>query len=192
MLYIAVGALGFTVIHLFDLVALKGVPRWKPVIWAAGSGLLIFALVKISLWPDKLLFPAWLVGLGWGVLAVSAGLLIHSLFISLPFRKTYVADGVGDGLVKTGFYALVRHPGVIWFTILMLALIPVSGSRLLLIAAPVFIALDILLVTIQDRFIFGRMFDGYASYRHRTPMLLPNRRSLNVFLRSLRKAELQQ
>ncbi len=63
-----------------------------------------------------------------------------------------------------------------------------AGSRLLLIAVPVFIALDILLVTIQDRFIFGRMFDGYESYRRRTPMLLPNRRSLNIFLRSLRKA----
>ena len=189
MLYIAIGALGFTVIHLFDMVALKGVPRAKPVIWAAGSGLLIFALVKICLWPDKLLLPGWLNGLGWGVLSASAGLLIHSLFISLPFRKTYVADGVGDGLVKTGFYALVRHPGVIWFTLLMLSLIPVSGSRLSLIAAPVFIALDIILVVIQDKFVFNRMFKGYDDYRQETPMLLPSRRSVSAFLRSMRQVK---
>ena len=189
MLYIAIGALGFTVIHLFDLVALKGVPRVKPVIWAAGSGLLIFSLVKICLWPDRLLLPAWLTGLGWGVLAVSAGLLIHSLFISLPFHKTYVATGVGDGLITTGFYALVRHPGVIWFTLLMLSLILVSGSRLALIAAPVFIALDIVLVIIQDKFVFNRMFKGYDGYRQETPMLLPSRRSVNAFLRSIRQSK---
>ena len=191
MLYIVLGIIGFIVIHLFDLVSLKRVPRAKPIVWASGSGLLIYSLVMICLTPDKLVLPVWLTWLGWGLLSLSLPLLIHSLFVGLPFRKTYLATGIGDRLITTGVYALTRHPGVIWFTILMLALIPVSGSRLLLIAAPVFIALDILLVAIQDRFIFGRMFDGYESYRRRTPMLLPNRRSLNVFLRSLRKVELQ-
>ena len=191
MLYIVLGIIGFTVIHLFDLVSLKRVPRAKPAVWASGSGLLIYSLVMICLTPDKLVLPVWLTWLGWGLLSISLPLLIHSLFVGLPFRKTYLTTGIGDRLITTGVYALTRHPGVIWFTILMLALIPVSGSRLLLIAAPVFIALDILLVTIQDRFIFSKMFDGYVSYRRRTPMLFPNRRSLNIFLRSLRKAELQ-
>jgi len=186
MLYIIIGAIGFTVVHIFDLVALKKVPRLKPVIWAVGSGLLIYALAMICLSPDKLVVPAWLTGVGWGVLVLSASLLIHALFISLPFRKTYVDKGVGDKLVESGFYALVRHPGVIWFTLLMLSLIPVARSQLLLIAAPVFIALDIVLVIIQDKFLFGRMFVGYGAYRQETPMLLPNRRSVNVFLRFLR------
>jgi len=186
MLYIIIGAIGFTVVHIFDLVALKKVPRLKPVIWAVGSGLLIYALAMICLSPDKLVVPAWLTGVGWGVLVVSLSLLIYALFISLPFRKTYVDKGVGDRLIEKGFYSLVRHPGVIWFTLLMLSLIPVARSRLLLIAAPTFIALDILLVFIQDKFIFGRMFTGYDAYRQETPMLLPNRRSINIFLRFLR------
>lgn len=189
MVYIALGILGFVIIHLFDLVALEKVPRVKPVTWASGSGLLIYSLVMICLAPDKLVLPGGLVWAGWGVLGASSGLLIHSLFINLPFRKTYVATGVGDKLITTGMYALVRHPGVIWFTLLMLSLIPVSGSRLMLIAAPVFISLDILLVFIQDRFVFGRMFSGYDSYRRETPMLLPNRRSVNVFRRSFRQAK---
>jgi protein-S-isoprenylcysteine O-methyltransferase Ste14 len=125
------------------------------------------------------------------MLAVSASLLIHSLFISLPFRKTYVDTGVGDKLVKTGLYALVRHPGILWFPLFMLSLIPISRSSLLLIAAPTFIALDIVLVVIQDRLIFGRMFHGYDSYRRETPMLLPNRRSFGAFLRSLRQVKSQ-
>ena len=191
MLYIIIGAIGFVVVHLFDLVALKRIPRLKPVIWCIGSGLLIYSLVMICRYPVKIMLPAWSTWLGWGMLAVSASLLIHSLFISLPFRKTYVDTGVGDKLVKTGLYALVRHPGIMWFPLFMLSLIPISRSSLLLIAAPTFIALDIVLVVIQDRLIFGRMFHGYDSYRRETPMLLPNRKSFGAFLRSLRQVKSQ-
>ncbi len=191
MLYIIIGAIGFVVVHLFDLVALKRIPRLKPVIWCIGSGLLVYSLVMICRYPVKIVLPAWSTWLGWGMLAVSASLLIHSLFISLPFRKTYVDTGVGDKLVKTGLYALVRHPGIMWFPLFMLSLIPISRSSLLLIAAPTFIALDIVLVVIQDRLIFGRMFHGYDSYRRETPMLLPNRKSFGAFLRSLRQVKSQ-
>jgi len=191
MLYIIIGAVGFIVVHVFDLVALKRIPKLKPVVWCIGSGLLIYSLVMICRYPVKIELPAWSVWLGWGVLAVSASLLIHSLFVSLPFRKTYVDTGVGDKLVKNGLYALVRHPGILWFPLFMLSLIPISRSSLLLIAAPTFIALDIVLVFIQDRFIFGRMFHGYERYRRETPMLLPNRKSVGAFLRSLRQVKSQ-
>ena len=129
MLYIVLGIVGFIVIHLFDLVSLKRVPRAKPAVWASGSGLLIYSLVMICLAPDKLVLPVWLTWLGWGLLSLSLPLLIYSLFVGLPFRKTYLTTGIGDSLITTGVYALTRHPGVIWFTILMLALIPVSGSE---------------------------------------------------------------
>lgn len=189
MLYIGLGITGFILIHLFDLVSLKRIRRVKPVVWISGSGLIIYAVIMICLSADKITVPPWLSWLGWGMLAFSLPLLIHSLFIGIPFRKTYLKAGTGDRLITTGPYSLTRHPGVIWFTIMMLSLIPVSNSRLMLIAAPVFIGLDILLIFIQDRYIFGRMFEGYEKYRHRTPMLIPNRRSINTFLRSLKKAE---
>ena len=185
MIYIAIGAIGFTVIHLFDIVSLKRIPKAKPVTWALGSGLLIYSLVMICLAPDKLLLPSWLTWLGWGALGVSLSLLVYSLFIKLPFQKTYVATGVGDKLVTTGVYALVRHPGVLWSTLFMLSLIPVSRSSLLLIAAPIFILLDILLVVIQDKFYFGQMFSGYDRYRKETPMLIPNRKSIIACIRTI-------
>ena len=192
MLYIGLGIAGFILIHLFDLVSLKKIRRAKPAVWILGSGLLIYAVVMICLSADKIAVPAWLNWLGWGMLAFALPMLIHSLFIGLPFRNTYIKAGTSDRLVTTGPYSLTRHPGVIWFTVIMLSLIPVSGSGLMLIAAPVFIGLDILLVFIQDRYVFGRMFEGYESYRRNTPMLIPNRRSISTFLRSLKKAESQQ
>jgi len=188
MIYIAVGILGFIVIHLFDIVSLKRIPSGaKPGVWTVGSGLLGYSLIMLCLKSNTLPLPIWSTWLGWGLLTLSLFLLIYSLFINLPFHKTYIATGVSDKLITTGLYALVRHPGVIWFTLFMLSLILVSKSSLLLIAAPIFILLDILLVITQDRFFFRQMFAGYDSYRQETPMLLPNRSSVNAFISSLRQ-----
>ena len=188
MIYIASGGLGFLVIHLFDIFCLKRIPAAKPATWLVGGGLLVYSLIMIALAPNKLPLPAWSTGIGWGLLIISISLLVYSLFINLPFRKTYLATGVGDKLVVTGLYALVRHPGVHWFIITMLALVLVTRSQLMLIASPIFIILDIILVVIQDKFFFGRMFQGYYRYRRETPMLLPNRRSINTFKKGLRPA----
>ena len=188
MTYIGIGAFGFLIIHFFDFISLKRIPRVKLFIWILGSGLLAYSLIVVCFAPDKLPLPIWSTWLGWGLFSISLLLLIYSLFINLPFRKTYIATGVGDKLIKTGLYALVRHPGVHWFILFMLSLILVSRSSLLLIAAPIFILLDIVLVIMQERFLFRRMFDGYASYRQETPMLVPNRQSISAFINSLKQA----
>jgi len=187
MIYIAVGIFGFIIIHLFDIVSLKRIPSGaKPCVWTAGGGLLVYSLIMLSLQSNTLPLPIWSTWLGWGLLTLSLLLLIYSLFINLPFRKTYIATGVGDKLITTGLYALVRHPWIHCFTLTLLALILVSKSSLLLIAAPIFILLDIVLVIVQDKFFFIRMFDGYKQYQRQTPMLVPNRQSINTFIKGLR------
>jgi protein-S-isoprenylcysteine O-methyltransferase Ste14 len=188
MNYIAIGVAGFLVIHTSDFVALKKVPWAKPLTWVLGGGPLVYALTMACLQPDKLPLPNWATWLGWALLAIAAPTLLYSLFINLPFRKTYIARGVGDKLITSGLYALVRHPGVHWFILLVLSLVLVSRSGLVLIAAPIFIFLDIVLVIVQDRFFFGKMFTRYEDYRRETPMLLPNRKSLKAFLNSIRQA----
>jgi len=189
MIYVALGILGFIVVHLFDIVSLKRIPAGvKPGVWIVGSGLLAYSLIMLCLQSNALPLPIWSTWLGWGLLTLSLFLLIYSLFINLPFRKTYVATGVGDKLITTGLYSLARHPGVMWFVLFMLSLILVSKSGLLLIAAPIFILLDVVLVIVQDKIFFIRMFDGYKQYQQETPMLVPNRQSLNTFIKGLRPA----
>ena len=187
MIYIVIGAVGFLIIHCFDIVSLKRVPKAKPGIWILGNGLIVYTLMMACLQSDELPLPMWSAWLGWGLLSISLLLLIYSLFINLPFRKTYVTTGVSGKLIKTRLYALVRHPGVHWFILLMLSLILVSRSSLLLIASPIWILLDIVLVIVQDRLFFVKMFDGYDSYQRETPMLVPNRQSINAFIDSLKQ-----
>jgi len=191
MIYIAIGSLGFLVIQLLAIASLKRIPRVKPGIWILGSGLIVYALTMVCLQPDKLLLPMWSTWLGWGLLSISLFLLAYSLFINLPFRKTYITTGIGNELVTNGLYTLVRHPWVHCFTLLLLSLVLVSKSSLLLIASPIWTSLYILLIVIQDKFLFGRMFDEYDTYRQETPMLLPNRRSVNAFISSLRQDRAQ-
>ncbi|MBI4285605.1 MAG: GH3 auxin-responsive promoter family protein [Chloroflexi bacterium] len=185
MFYVLAGALGFVAVQAFDVVSLKRLRHAKPVCWLLGSGLLGYGLVMTTLWPEKLPLPHWSSWLGWLLLAIALAQLAGALFINLPFRSTYIADSSGQRLVTTGLYALVRHPGVHGFVLLVLSLFLISRSSLFTIAGPVWIAADIVLVAIEDRFLFHRMFPGYASYRRQTPMLLPNKRSLKAFLESL-------
>ncbi len=188
MIYLAFGILGFIILHIFDIVSLKKIPGVKPVTWLAGGGLLFFSVIMMALAPGKLGLPVWAIWLGWGLLPLATFLTVYSLFINLPFRRTYINSGVGDKLVVTGLYALVRYPWIHTFALILLSLILVSRSRLLLIASPILILLNILLAVIQDRFFFDRMFSGYDRYRKQTPMLIPNRRSITACINSLRQA----
>jgi protein-S-isoprenylcysteine O-methyltransferase Ste14 len=186
VIYVILGSLGFLVIHLLDIASLKRIPGLKPLTLVAGNGLVVYAAVMACLASDKLSLPPWVSWLGWVLLPASLFMLVYSLFLNLPFKKTYVSQGAGP-LVTGGLYALVRHPWVYWLILAMLALVLASGSSLMLIAAPIWVGLDVILVAIQDRFFFGKMFADYDSYRRRTPMLIPNRRSLSAFIHSLKQ-----
>jgi protein-S-isoprenylcysteine O-methyltransferase Ste14 len=192
MIYIGIGILGFIIIHLFDLVSLKRIPFGvKPLVWAAGFAILFFSLIKMCLESSTLPLPYSLVWVGWFLLAVSVMMITFALFINLPFRKTYVDTGVGDKLIKTGLYALVRHPGVYWVALFFFSLVFISRSYPMLIAAPIFVVLNTALVIVQDKYFFPKMFDGYDKYQQETPMLVPNRRSIKAFLNSLNRTKVR-
>jgi protein-S-isoprenylcysteine O-methyltransferase Ste14 len=178
MSYTLLGCLAFVIVSLSDLAALKDVPYAKQGIGLVSVLLFSFAVVQVSLSGEKLPLPLWLSWAGWPLLVTSLCLLIYSLFVEIPFKQTYARPGVGDRLVKTGTYALTRHPGILWLGLFLLALLAVTRSKLLLIAVPLWLALDLLLVWAQDRFYFPRMFPGYSQYQHETPMLIPTRNSI--------------
>ena len=175
--YILLGSLAFLVAFFFDLAALKGVAYLKQIIGLVFVSLFGFALLMVCLKAERFPLPQWLSWAGWPLLIISACLLVYSIFLEIPFKQTYALNGVGDKLIKTGTYALTRHPGVLWFGLFLLALVMISRSKLLLIAAPLWFLLDVLWVWIQDRFYFSQMFSDYEQYKRETPMLIPTRES---------------
>jgi protein-S-isoprenylcysteine O-methyltransferase Ste14 len=188
MIYIGVGVLGFIAMNIFDLVSLKKVPFGiKPLLWTAGCGMLLYAILMLCFESNTLPLDGWMVWAGWGLLAVSLFMIMLALFINLPFRKTYVEAGVSNRLVKTGLYALVRHPGVYWVATFMFSFVLISRSSMMLIGAPVFVFLNTAFVVIEDKCFFIKMFEGYSEYQKETPMLIPNRRSIKAFLQSIKR-----
>jgi len=189
MNYLVIGFLGFIVIHLSDLLFVRRIRFAKPSVWIAGAVLIGYAAAMAFLWPEKLPLPSWTTWLGWALLLTSLPVLLYSLFISLPFVETYVSADAKEQLITTGFYALARHPWVHWHVLVALSLFLASKSELMLYGALSFIGLDILAITIQDKFFFLRMFPGYEEYRRQTPMLIPNRKSFKAFFTSLRSSK---
>ena len=188
MIYIGIGVLGFLAMNFFDLVSLKRVPFGiKPFLWTVGCAMLLYSVVRLCLESNTLTISRWLTWVGWGLLSVSLLMITLTLFVNLPFRKTYVEAGVGDKLVKTGLYALVRHPGVYPVASFFFSLVLISKSSSMLIAAPIFVFLNTVFVIIEDKYFFVKMFDGYDRYQKETPMLVPNRRSIKVFMSSVKR-----
>jgi protein-S-isoprenylcysteine O-methyltransferase Ste14 len=184
MIYVAIGMAGFLAAYLFDVVSIKRIPRLKGLVWLVAVVLVVCSTWMVCFDPVKFTLPAWASILGWVLLPTFILCFIYSLFINLPFRKTYVKTGVGSQLIRTGTYALVRHPGVLWYGVILIALILISKSQLILIAAPIWFVMDVIHVTIQDKFLFGKMFPEYKDYRKETPMLIPNTRSIAAFFKT--------
>ncbi len=190
MIYILIGCLAFIIGHTGDIVAIKKTQWMKPAVWFTGSALFVYSLAMLSIQSNTLMLPVWTVWLGWIIFIISVAPFIYSLFINLPFGKTYVTAGIGDKLIRNRLYSLMRHPGVIFFILFLISLVLISHSYILLLATPIFIILDIILVVIQDKIFFVRMFAEYREYQKTTPMLLPNRQSINAFISSIKQGSM--
>ena len=151
------------------------------------GGLLAYSTVMVCLDTERFWLPVWSQGVGWLLLIPSSLLLAYSLFVELPFSRTYHHTEHSFVLVTTGTYALVRHPMVPWYALVLLSLLLVSQSRLLLLAIPIWLTLDVLWAALQEWLLLKRVFPEYEVYRRTTPMLIPTRRSLEACLQSLRR-----
>lgn len=182
-----VGAVGFLIAFTLDLVSLKRIPALKPVVISIVVALQIYALYKISVDVERFLLPGWLTVVGAILALLGFFLLVYSVFIEIPFIASYARSGPGDKLVTTGTYALTRHPGFLWFSLFLIGFLLATRSRPLLVAAPIWLALEIVWVVLEDRFFFVRTFRDYTKYQQETPMLIPNISSIKRFMTTWRR-----
>jgi protein-S-isoprenylcysteine O-methyltransferase Ste14 len=183
---IAIGVSGFILILFFDILMLKKVPGIKFILWVFGTGMILCSTVLACLSENKLNIPNWTPIPGWILFAIGIVLIAYSLFVNIPFRQTYVAEG-NSKLVRTGLYALCRHPGTYWAVLFLFGLVLVSRTVDQLIIALLFVVLNTILVIVEDKYIFPKIFPDYIEYKKNTPMLFPSAKSINDFILQLRK-----
>ena len=183
------GVFAFLIAYLFDWVSMRKIPGGKQVIALFVVGLHSYALVAAYWGVSRFSLPSAFSVLGWFLLPFSLLLLLYSLFLELPLAQTYSQAGVGQRLVTSGTYALVRHPWVLWYIIFLACLVIATRSIVLLYAVPIWVFMAVLHVVVQDRFFFPKVFSGYPHYQGQTPMLIPTRRSIAACLRTSKARE---
>lgn len=187
MLFLAVGSLGFVCMLLFDWADSR---RWKlkGILWLAAAGCIVSSCVVLAVGSSRLSVPVPLRILGAISAAVFLVLLVFSLFLEIPLARSYRKSSGIRHVIRTGTYALVRHPGVLWFFFLTLSLVPVTGSLALCAAVPLWTGLNVLLVLLEDRVFFPKVFGReYKAYTRRVPFLIPTPSSLQAFFSTFLK-----
>jgi protein-S-isoprenylcysteine O-methyltransferase Ste14 len=179
MIYIFLGAFSFIIMLLYDIAGIHRKKAIKPLLLISAALLFCFAFAFVTRDSDRWSLPPVAKITGWVASAVFFLLLFCSLTIELNFSKTYLNESSAKQLVTTGTYALTRHPGVLWFVLLCVSVFFATGTKKLLIAALVWSIADMLYATIQDLYIFPRVFGKeYEEYKKTVPMFIPTVESI--------------
>lgn len=176
MIWTVIGAAAFPLFLFYDVMSMKH-RKWPVLFFAAGGACLIAAtyMYSHSDVAARLETSPSIVWLGAFGALVSLGFLIYVLFVSLPAGRTYL-DGGRRPVVKTGWYGVCRHPGVIWLSLFYFFVFLAAMSGPAFFAWILYTALDILYVAIQERFIFSKVLYGYGEYVREVPFLCPRMR----------------
>ena len=106
---------------------------------------------------------------------------------ALPFEETYCEENKLRAAYTEGMYGLCRHPGVLWFAGAYLCMWGMVGGWKHGIYFLLMIFWNYLYIIFQDLWTFPRTFFNYKEYQQSTPFLIPNRKSIRVCLRTIRK-----
>ena len=174
MIYLLLGSCSFLFFIFYDLNDIKLYNRFFKSFFAIGSFTLIFSTVMIVQSNSPMFLFTNLGRIFFAISALlSLFLLIYTLFFALPWKKTYLELAKNDKVVNKGFYALCRHPGVLWFIAFYFSLWLFSGVQLLFFAAILFSILNIIYIYIQEKYFFPHLFTDYTLYQKNTPFLFP-------------------
>lgn len=107
--------------------------------------------------------------------AVFLLLLIYSVVVEIPLalRDTPTRRTGPPRTVASGSYGIVRHPGFIWFALLWASIVVMYLDPLVTAVGLGLVAIDFVLIVIEDFSLFPRIFSDYAEYKKRVPFLIP-------------------
>jgi protein-S-isoprenylcysteine O-methyltransferase Ste14 len=184
MVFILLGMTSFAFILVQDWASCRRA-RIPQIIALALAALTLASSAAILIAsPGRIGLPLWAKTAGWALSLAFLSLLVLSLCLEVSFAGS--EEGVRV-LNDSGTYALVRHPGVIWFFFFHLSLALATGSALLLASVPCWTGANLILAAVEDRVFFPRLFGApYLAYKRSVPFLVPNGGSIRKCLATLR------
>lgn len=181
MLSLNLGIAGFLLYLLYDINSFTYQAKVPRTFFMLGTAL-IGTATALDLWSAQKqgAFSGILDLLFLALGAVCFAALIDCLFFALPFHETYTDQKQGRRVYDRGIYALCRHPGILCFAGMFLALGIAAMPENLLVHGMIFSLLNLAYAWFQDRITFPRTFCDYEVYRENTPFLIPTRDSIRL------------
>lgn len=109
----------------------------------------------------------------WGLSGIFLGALVYTVFFAVRKKKGSETTDGKRRAIKHGLYGIVRHPGFYWFFLLLVALSLICRKPAFFIASAYMAFLDFLLILIEDRLLFPRLFADYDVYKTKVPFIIP-------------------
>ena len=177
------GIIAFFMMYIYDLNLIYLGNKIFKKFFAMGSIILVFAtLANIIIYFPKKIDAHFIIFLGLALLAAIG--LIYTLFFALKFDDAYKNTENKQPCVKTGVYALCRHPGVHMMILMYLCLYLAFQNETMLFMLIGFNLLNIGYVILQDIIIFPKQFVDYDKYKKIVPFLVPTIKSIRSCIRT--------
>jgi len=176
MIFLIIIATGFINLLLFDLAQIWNRNKLKYFFSIIGY-LSIFSVILFLIISTKIPSqPLFVLYLKLFIAFLFFSLLIYSLFIEIGIKDPYTKYNKDTGRIatKSGTYGIIRHPGLVWFTFLSLSLILIYKNFLFTILMLIMVIMDLILVLVEDYYIFPRLFVNYQDYKKTVPLFIPN------------------
>lgn len=173
MLYLAVGAIGFLSVVLYDLAQVRGRKGAASVLSIIGYLCILASIVFLLIREAPPVTPLGLLLFKGFLTTGLLLLLIYSVLIEIPLALKREVQTKGRRVVATGFYGLVRHPGFIWFSLLWASIDFLYQNHLVTAVGIGLVVIDFALVLMEDLVFFPRIFPEYDEYKKQVPFLIP-------------------
>lgn len=134
-------------------------------------------IVLSAAWFDRLAGFRSVRGLVPGILVLCFALPMLTVSIA-QFRifsgKYPVSADPPELFIRTGLYAVWRHPIYLFYTLVLIGVALVWGSvGMLCISIPAFILLEGIYIIVEEKILVHRFGDSYLNYRRTTPVVIP-------------------
>lgn len=163
-----------------DLPVLHGNKRGQGALVVAIFVALLAALALTTRQGTPLGVPTISRWAGVALMCIGGALTTYSTSIEIPLAlsRMHRQGRQMSEVYRGGTYALCRHPGFLWILLYLVGVVLAVDLTSTAIMAAFWFALDLLVIIMQDRVIFPRLFPSYAAYQNTTPFVIPTLSSL--------------
>jgi protein-S-isoprenylcysteine O-methyltransferase Ste14 len=168
-------AIGFLSLGVYDIAQIGGWSRVGRLFSIIGYGTIVSSLIFHLIRSHPPGSPVPIVIVGFILAAVCLITLAYTVLFEVGRRSCRDKPKGPRRAYRHGSYGVVRHPGFWWYLSLCAALGTAYGTVDVGAFLGLTVVMNYLLILLEDRCLFPRIFVDYDDYRRVVPFLIPRK-----------------